>query len=190
LERGVGAKTPDDHGMSTNRCSQCGAPLTDNGQPSCEFCGNVFSSGTNDWVLRDLGSWEWWRGLGGVPATSRAAPAAARVPDREERERLVYLMAAMAKADGVVDDNERKLLRMASERWGVPWANVELALNSSAESPFGKLIARGSTEAESFMRELVQVAKADGKIDARERKLLGNAATHLGLSGRLDEFLK
>lgn len=190
LERGAGAKTPDGHGMSTNRCSQCGAPLTDNGQPVCEFCGNVFSSGVNDWVLRDVGSWEWWRGHGGAPATSRAAPAAARVPDREERERLVYLMAVMARADGVVDESERKLLRMASERWNVPWANVELALNATGDSLFGKLIVRGSSEAESFMRELVQVAKADGKIDARERKLLASAATHLGLSGRLDEFLK
>lgn len=190
MERGAGAKTPDAHGMSTNRCAQCGAPLTDNGQTSCEFCGNALASGDHDWVLRDLGSWEWWRGLGGVPATSRAAPAAARVPDREERERLVYLMAVMAKADGVVDDAERKLLRMASERWNVPWANVELALQSSGDALFGKLIARGSTEAESFMRELVAVAMADGKIDARERKLLGAAATHLGLSGRLQEFLK
>ncbi len=190
LERASGAKTSDDHGMSTNRCSQCGAPLTDNGQPTCEFCGNALASGDHDWVLRDLGSWEWWRSLGGTPATSRAAPAAARVPDREERERLVYLMAVMAKADGVVDESELKLLKMASERWGVPWANVELALNASGDSLFGKLIVRGSVEAESFMRELVQVAMADGKIDARERKLLASAANHLGLTPRFNEFVK
>ena len=190
LERASGAKTPDGHGMSTNRCSQCGAPLSDNGQPTCEFCGNALSSGQNDWVLRDLGAWEWWRSQGGVPATSRAAPAAARVPDREERERLVYLMAVMAKADGVVDANELKLLKMASDRWNVPWANVELALNASGDGLFGKLIARGSGEAESFMRELVQVAMADGKIDSKERKLLASAALHLGLESRLNEFLK
>ena len=190
LERASGAKTPDGHGMSTNRCSQCGAPLSDNGQPTCEFCGNALSSGQNDWVLRDLGAWEWWRSQGGVPATSRAAPAAARVPDREERERLVYLMAVMAKADGVVDANELKLLKMASDRWNVPWAIVELALNASGDGLFGKLIARGSGEAESFMRELVQVAMADGKIDSKERKLLASAALHLGLESRLNEFLK
>ncbi|HEY0880499.1 MAG TPA: hypothetical protein VGD87_03155 [Archangium sp.] len=39
------------------------------------------------------------------------------------------------------------------------------------------------------MKELVQVALADGKIDSKERKLLEGAALHLGLGGRLSEFL-
>lgn len=190
LERSTGAKSSADNGMSTNRCPQCAAPLTDNGQPSCEFCGALLSSGEKDWVMKDFGSWEWWRSKGGQPATSRAAPAAAKVPDREERERLVYLMAAMAMADGVVDEGERKLLKMASDRWGIPWANIELALNAPAGSLFDKLIVKGSTEAESFLKELVQVAMADGKIDSKEKKMLEAAAAHLGLQGRLGEFLK
>lgn len=190
LERSTGAKSSADNGMSTNRCPQCAAPLTDNGQPSCEFCGALLSSGEKDWVMKDFGSWEWWRSKGGQPATSRAAPAAAKVPDREERERLVYLMATMAMADGVVDEGERKLLKMASDRWGIPWANIELALNAPAGSLFDKLIVKGSTEAESFLKELVQVAMADGKIDSKEKKMLEAAAAHLGLQGRLGEFLK
>lgn len=189
LERASGAKSSD-NGMSTNRCPQCAAPLTDNGQPSCEFCGAALASGEKDWVMRDFGSWEWWRSQGGQPATSRASPVAQKVPDRDERERLVYLMAAMAKADGVVDAKERALLQMASERWGIPWANVELALNAPTDSLFNKLISKGSAEAESFLRELVQVALADGKIDSKEKKLLEAAAAHLGLQGRLGEFLK
>jgi|APLak6261679142_1056127.scaffolds.fasta_scaffold00484_1 tellurite resistance protein len=190
LERASGAMTSADHGMSTNRCPNCAAPLTDNGQPSCEFCGALLSSGEKDWVMQDFGSWEWWRSKGGQPATSRASPAAQKVPDKDERERLVYLMCAMAMSDGVVDAKEKALLKMASERWGVPWANVELALNAPPNSMFNKLIVKGSTEAESFLRELVQVALADGKVDAKEKKMLEAAAAHLGLSGRLGEFLK
>ncbi|MDP2271297.1 MAG: TIM44-like domain-containing protein [Archangium sp.] len=190
LERAAGAKSSADNGMSTNRCPQCAAPLTDNGQPSCEFCGALLSSGEKDWVMKDFGSWEWWRSKGGQPATSRAAPAAAKVPDREERERLVYLMATMAMADGVVDESERKLLKMASVRWGIPWANIELALNAPTGSLFEKLIVKGSSEAESFLKELVQVAMADGKVDSKEKKMLEAAASHLGLAGRLGEFLK
>ncbi len=190
LERASGAMTSADHGMSTNRCPNCAAPLTDNGQPSCEFCGALLSSGEKDWVMQDFGSWEWWRSKGGQPATSRASPAAQKVPDKDERERLVYLMCAMAMSDGVVDAKEKALLKMASDRWGVPWANVELALNAPPNSMFNKLIVKGSTEAESFLRELVQVALADGKVDAKEKKMLEAAAAHLGLSGRLGEFLK
>ncbi len=190
LERASGAMTSADHGMSTNRCPNCAAPLTDNGQPSCEFCGALLSSGEKDWVMQDFGSWEWWRSKGGQPATSRASPAAQKVPDKDERERLVYLMCAMAMSDGVVDAKEKALLKMASDRWGVPWANVELALNAPPNSMFNKLIVKGSTEAESFLRELVQVALADGKVDAKEKKMLEAAAAHLGLNGRLGEFLK
>lgn len=193
LERKSGAVSSADHGMSTNRCPNCGAPLTDNGQPSCEFCGQLLSSGEKDWVIRDFGGWEWWRSTGGqtaqqAPRLEMKAPKWAGTPNREERERLVYLMAAMAMADGVVDPNERKLLKMASDRWGVPWANVELALNAPANTMFNKLIVKGSTEAEAFLKELVAVALADGKIDSKERKMLEAAAAHVGLEGRLNEF--
>lgn len=189
LQRASGAKTVTEHGMATNRCPNCHAPLTDNGQTSCEYCGAALASGERDWVVRDFGSWEWWRaGLGkGWADTPR--PAATRVPDRDERERLVYMMAAMAMADGVVDAKERALLRMASERWGIPWANVELALNSGTQL-FDKLLARGSVEAETFLQELVTVALADGKVDPREKKLLQTAAAHLGLADRLEGMLR
>ena len=188
LVRKAGAATPSKAGVSTSRCPNCSAPLSDNGSTSCEFCGTALASGERDWVLREVSSWEAFGSRRPAPSPSAPRPAAARVPDREERERLLYLMAAMAAADGVVDANERKLLKMCSERWSVPWANVELALNAGS-GLFDKLAARGSAEAETFMRELVAMALVDGKIDRKERKLLEAAAAHLGLGGRLSEFL-
>lgn len=189
LQRKSGAKTVTENGMATNRCPTCHAPLTNNGQPSCEYCGTLLASGDKDWVIQDFGGWEWWRTNLGKSSGTSPQPVAARVPDREERERLVYMMAAMAMADGVVDAKERQLLKMASDRWGVPWANVELALNAGP-GLFDKLLTRGSVEAEAFMKELVAVALVDGKIDAKEKKMLQVAAGHLGLGGRLDEFLR
>jgi tellurite resistance protein len=180
LERKAGAKSSEKHGLSTNRCPNCSAPLTDNGQPTCEFCGAALASGELDWVIREFVTWEHWLSNGGSRPTQRQAPMAARVPDREERERLVYLMASMARADGVVEEKERALLRTAAERWGVPWANVELALNAG-DGLFDRLITRGSVEAQSFMHELLQVALIDGRIDRKERKLLEAAAKHLGV---------
>ena len=187
LARKAGAHTPLKAGVSTARCPNCSAPLSDNSSTSCEYCGAGLASGERDWVLKEVSSWE---GFGSrAPSPSAPRPASAKVPDREERERLLYLMAAMAMADGVVDPSERKLLKMCSERWSVPWANVELALNAGP-GLFDKLVSRGSAEAETFLRELVAMALIDGKIDRKERKLLEAAAGHLGLGGRLDEFLK
>ncbi len=185
LERRHGAQTGN-AGMSTNRCPSCAAPLSDNGQPTCEYCGTELSAGDADWVLRDFGSWEWWR----TQRSPEAAPDAPDIPDRAERERLVYLMAAMATADGVVDNKERALLRMASERWAIPWANIEPVLGAPTDPNASRPIIPGSPEAETFLRDLLQLARADGKVDAKEKKLLKATAIHLGLMGKLPELLK
>lgn len=189
LTRKLGAHTPSKAGVSTSRCANCAAPLSDNANPNCDYCGTALATGERDWVLLEVSTWE---GFGAnlarqAPSTPRPT-GVSRVPDREERERLLYLMAAMAAADGVIDEKEKKLLRLCSERWSVPWANVELALNAG-QSLFDKLIVRGSGEAEAFMRQLVEMALVDGKIDRKERKLLEAAARHLGLEERLDAFL-
>jgi tellurite resistance protein/predicted lipid-binding transport protein (Tim44 family) len=189
LQRKAGAKTNADNGMATNRCPGCGAPLTDNGQASCEFCGQLLASGERDWVLQDARGWESWK----AQARSHAAPAAAagadRVVSRDERERLLYMMAAMAMADGVLDAKERELLKMCSQRWSVPWSNVELAL-SAGPSLFERLVQKGTPEAEMFLKELVQMALIDGKVDRSERKLLESAAQHLGVMDKLEAMLQ
>jgi predicted lipid-binding transport protein (Tim44 family)/tellurite resistance protein len=194
LQRRAGATTNAANGMSTNRCPNCSAPLTDNGQPSCEFCGTMLQNGERDWVLKDARVWESWAALK-RPSPSAAAPAPAasaprdREVSKEERERLLYMMAAMAAADGVIDAKERALLKDCSQRWSVPWANVELAL-SAGSGLFDRLVQKGTPEAETFMHELVAMALIDGKIDRSERKMLEAAAHHLGVGGeRLEQML-
>lgn len=51
LRRKAGATTQASHGMSTNRCPSCNAPLTDTLSPSCDYCGTVLSGGDRDWVV-------------------------------------------------------------------------------------------------------------------------------------------
>ncbi|MBS1148375.1 MAG: hypothetical protein H6Q89_73 [Myxococcaceae bacterium] len=186
LTRKAGAKTHAEAGMATHRCPQCSAPASDSASTACEFCGTELASGERDWVLSDAVLWEAWRSA----TSSRPRPgASAQVVDRSERERLLYMMAAMAIADGVVDDKERALLKMCSERWNVPWANVELALNAGPNL-FGRLVAKQTPEAENFLRELVNLALVDGKIDRKEKQLLEAAAVHLGLSHQLPALIK
>lgn len=51
LRRSATAKTGVSTGLSTSRCPQCSAPLSDNGAPDCEYCGQALASGERDWVL-------------------------------------------------------------------------------------------------------------------------------------------
>jgi uncharacterized tellurite resistance protein B-like protein len=189
LSRKAGAVTHSEAGMATNHCPNCNAPLQDSASNACEFCGTVLASGERDWVLSDAVLWEAWRAHGGPQTRFAQAGQGAQVVDRSERERLLYMMAAMAMADGVLDSKEKQLLRMCSDRWNVPWANVELALNAGS-GLFDRLVAKQTPEAEKFLGELVQLAMIDGKIDRKERQMLEAAALHLGLSHKLPELLK
>lgn len=209
LTRKHGAMTNSANGMSTDRCPQCNAPLTGSGASSCEYCGARLGTGEQDWVLAFTFLYETWdarnrqRRLSGATLQSAARqvspeqlPAAAMagagtdvVLDVQERERLLYMMAAIAAADGAVDTPERKLLKLCATRWSVPWKNVEMALSSGSQL-FNKLIPRGSPEASVFMRNLVQMALVDGRVDRKERRMLEAAASHLDVMPQLESMLR
>ncbi|PTL85907.1 TIM44-like domain-containing protein [Vitiosangium sp. GDMCC 1.1324] len=214
LVRKHGAQTNTDNGMSTNRCPQCNAPLTDSAAITCDYCGAALGSGERDWVLASADPFESWdareqRRFDAAANQRRnavRAPAPARPPtvdepapvqgvvddviaDPQERQRLLYMMAALAASDGEVASAERKLLELCARRWSVPWSNVEMAINAGPQL-FTRLVQRGTPEAEVFLRNLVEMALVDGRIDRKERRMLEFAAGHLGLTDKLTEFLR
>lgn len=194
LVRRSGATTNTGNGMSTSRCPQCNAPLGDSLSATCDYCGTELSGGKGDWVLASALSFEAWTAAeeARFRALSRPRPAGMDpgvLTDPDERERLLYLMAAVAGADGVIDERERKLLRMCADRWSVPRATLEAALSSAGPELYD-LVAKGTAEAEVFLRALVQMALIDGKVDRREHELLDAIAAHLGVADRLPELLQ
>lgn len=192
LTRKSGATTSTPNGMATNRCLQCNAPLTDSSSTQCDYCGAELASGERDWVLAHAATYEAWNAAEqrkyDAATAKPARPDSDLITDPEERQRLIYMMAAMAAADGVVDAQERKLLKMCAQRWSVPWANVELAVNAGP-ALFERLLQKDSKEAEAFLQELVQLALIDGRVDRKERQLLERAAQHLGVADRLPALL-
>jgi uncharacterized tellurite resistance protein B-like protein len=193
LSRRAGVKTDEARGMATARCGNCGAPLGDSVQPTCDHCGATLNDGAHDWVLARAEPFEVWA------ARSRSQPkavsigtstAAARdtVLDVSERQRLLYMMAAMAAADGTVDDRERRMLKLCAERWGVPYENVEMALKADP-ALFERLVPPPGPGGEAFLHALVQLALVDGKVDRQERRMLESAAARLGLTEKLPELL-
>ncbi|HZI16400.1 MAG TPA: TIM44-like domain-containing protein [Myxococcus sp.] len=203
LVRRHGAQTNTTNGMSTDRCPQCNAPLTDSAATSCDYCGTQLGGGERDWVLASALPYEAWtveqdqRHQASVLRKAVALQEARqRGPDRgvdtvmdaQERQRLLYMMAAIAAADGEVSSGERKLLKLCSERWGVQWSNVEMALGAG-DQLFERLVPRGGPEAELFLRNIIEMAMVDGRIDRKERRMLESAAAHLGLQERLASML-
>jgi tellurite resistance protein len=193
LIRKRGATTNTANGMSTSRCPHCSAPLSDSLSAKCDYCSAELASGARDWVLASAQTIEAWNSsedtrYRALSAQTVQRPPAEVITDVVERERLLYMMAAMANADGVVDERERKLLKMCSERWSVPWSKVEMALSAGPQL-FEKLLPKGGAEAEVFLRALVQMALVDGRVDRHERRMLESAALRLGIPDRLERLL-
>lgn len=220
LLRKHGAQTNTANGMSTDRCPQCNAPLTDSAASVCDYCGTQLGSGERDWVLATALPFEAWNArederyqanvirraqqrrpmpqgvsaemgesIGrGASVPQGPSPSDGVVTDVRERERLLYMMAAIAASDGQVTSEERKMLKLCSERWSIPWQNVEMAINAGPQL-FDRLVPRGSPEAEVFLRHIVEMALVDGKIDRQERRMLETAAAQLGVQDKLQELL-
>ncbi len=60
LIRRAGAKTRTDNGMSTHRCPNCNAPLSDSVTPTCDFCNAELSGGALDWVVDSAATFDAW----------------------------------------------------------------------------------------------------------------------------------
>src|SRR6218665_517006 len=211
LRRKHGALTNTANGMSTDRCAQCNAALTNSAATTCDFCGTQLGTGERDWVVASADPFESWNARAqrrfdaapprprrqASPAAALAAPAVSQeekpgddiISDPQERLRLLYMMAALATADGHVDRAERKLLEDCARRWSVPWSQVQIAINTGP-SLFTRLVQRGTPEAEVFLTTLVEMALVDGRIDRKERRMLEFAADHLGLQDKLGQLLR
>lgn len=186
LTRARDAKSRTEQGMSTDRCAQCGGPLDDGLASTCPWCQTLLAGDLRDWTLAEASPIEAWEGR-----ARSVAGAASLSPqlhaDFEERERLLYTMAAMAMADGQVDARERRLLLQFAERWGLPSSHVEAALSAGPRS-LDSLVPSGQA-GEPFLRALARLAGVDGRVDATERRLLESVASRLGLTQRLPAVL-
>jgi len=193
LRRKQGAQTPISHGVSTSRCVHCHGPLTDSLGVKCDYCGTPLSDGQLDWVVFEASAYEVWSArqqqrMHAELARGRLGDGLEDLADPSERERLLYMMAAVAAADGQVSPKELSLLKMCSERWSVPFQRVELALHSGHQM-LDSLMPKQSPQGAHFVRQLVNMALIDGRIDAKERKLLESVAAHLGLQQELHALI-
>lgn len=182
MERRSSARTDPRFGLSTERCGNCAAPLTNSDSTTCDFCGHDLAGADTEWQLAEVVAYEQWRRPAARPAPDLHAFAAP-----SERLRTLQLLAAVARADGVVDASEQKLLRDCARRWQVPWTEVAPLLDGDVD-PFAP-DHLDPEEGEELVRLLVAAARVDGRIDARERRLIVQVASHVGLSARQVEGL-
>jgi uncharacterized membrane protein YebE (DUF533 family) len=179
MVRSTDARTDRGTGLSNERCGNCRAPLSDSDSTRCEFCGNDLTSAAKEWQLESLVPWEQWERPSVAPPPSAAAFATGG-----ERLRLLRVLVAIVKADGIVEPRELRMLRDCAQRWQVPWPQVQAMLDQGVDETFGYLQPRSPSEAQAFLEQMVLAAKIDGRVDRRERVLIFRAAERLGVDAQ------
>jgi len=187
MVRAADAKTDRGAGLSTERCGNCNAPLTDSDSTSCDYCGHDLAGASREWQFEELVPREHWRRPSEVAAPSqrplRAEADLHAFYTPAERQRLLLLLAALARADGEVSGAERRMLRAHATRWQVPWGPVEAVLRGTRSGdPFAPLPPQSPEAAEQLVATLVAMARVDGRVDRRERFVILAAAKHLNVS--------
>lgn len=95
--------------------------------------------------------------------------------------RIYRIMCNVASCDGSVDPAERTVLEQALARFGIESAE---ASSLEAEGLAGEALEIGEDKSERdlLITCMIDVAAADGRIDAAERKGLVRVAKKIGLS--------
>lgn len=161
LGRKHGVQTKVEKSVSSLQCPGCGAPESDAASNCCEFCHMVLNDGASDWVLVD------W-----LPFSSNEA--------RDLRKRAnegIEMAIATIPTEMQYDEYERPVLdRPATFVYGqivgqVSGSDLDRAqINGRSLREFAKI------DDVDLIAWVVQVAAADGKLDAKEQKLLKEVA--------------
>jgi len=186
LRRNEGELASPERGLATCRCPKCSAPLDDNGQATCAYCGDALTSAPTDWVLDAMLTWEAFCAGARPTDPNSSKPSGTRAPPPREALRLFHAVAAFATVDGQVTEAERVHLVALAARWKLPAAELEQALQGPFEVP---QFSSGSPEAQVFLSSLVDLTYADGH-DASELMALTRVSMVLGLAPKLLALLE
>ena len=180
LARKAGVKTLPKAGMSTDRCHGCGAVQTESEAVQCSHCQALLSQ---DWAFEDLASIDAFRARrrAAQEGEGELAQQIGAIASPWERSRALAVMVAMARADGVVTESERRLLDQCARRWGIEQAQLA-ALLAGPLVELASLAPKSLDESRVLYRALVAAALVDGRIDASEKRLLEAMAAHLRIA--------
>jgi predicted lipid-binding transport protein (Tim44 family)/tellurite resistance protein len=164
LIRKSDVKTPGRYNFRTIPCRSCGAPLTQNTEDRCEYCGAVINDGSRDWVLYAVDIYR--------PYNYNVQYTGV-VKSSEENYVMLSAMISAMLSDGVIDEREKDMIYRAAQNRGIPPAVVSQMIESAKRR---ELIAIPSNteEARGMLASMARIALADGKISGAEYKLLLN----------------
>ncbi len=195
LARKAGALTDARSGLRSLRCASCGAPPTSREASACDYCGHKFNDGSRHWVLVELMPASAWRrpevrvpAAAGAQGAPVAAAAAASAVGEDygwtasiSADAALRVMAAAMACDGEIDPAERTYLETFARRRGIPEPAIAQLVDAARAGRIDVPKPENSAQACAFLRGVVVMSLADGKITRDERRAIDACAQALSL---------
>ena len=186
LSRKKGVKSSTKNILSSIHCPGCGAPETRSDKPYCEYCRTPLNDGSLDWVLDDI------RPFSGYPQVETDAGANSLFSQTAESSGKVRLesidadavlgcAAAIMLADEGIDDKEIELLRSFATAKKIPAERLVMIIDSVKAGTFECSMPDTPQAAKEFLRAMILMSLADGKVTLRERQMLEAFAAKLNV---------
>ncbi|WFB37422.1 TIM44-like domain-containing protein [Kiritimatiellota bacterium B12222] len=181
LIRNSSVRSQINRALVSDHCPGCGAPHNPVPRATCEYCGLPQNDGSNDWVLHSIEPARYTQ-LPATTAPEKAETLASAAFSAEASEALLAATIQIMLADGHIDGKELQLLQKTAKRRGIPLEDLDRMIQETRNgthrvAPFQSDSYEQSSE---FLKELVRMCLADGKVVPAERKLLHSLVAHLG----------
>jgi uncharacterized tellurite resistance protein B-like protein/ribosomal protein L37E len=174
--------------FTTATCRNCGAHDAGGTKPDCAYCGAPRTGDASNWLVAEIvdrGTIDADPILAEIDALARQ-PATVQAqlqrlqPSPESASGLLVWSAALVRADGEIDERERRAVNALAKR-------LEVAPERVTEILDGQQVAigpnaRNRDEALAWFESLVELALEDGSLSGAERGFLTSAAKRLGIS--------
>lgn len=173
MGRKSGAKTDVRSGLRSLVCPNCGAPPSNRRNVSCAFCSTSFNDGSRQWVLVGVTA----RGLWRIPAGTRATPTETAVLDMDWSATLspvtgLAIMIGTMISDGHVDAREMAFAQAYSRKHRIPPERLKQMLQAARGGRLEVPRPKGVAESKTFLKGIIHMSLADGKISRHELKTL------------------
>lgn len=185
LSRKKDAKSSDKNILSSVHCPGCGAPEVRSDKPYCEYCHTPLNDGSRDWVLDDIRQFSGYPQIEMEEITHNMYSQPAEVSDKVkldciDADAVLGCAAAIMMSDGEIDDKETELLKAFAQSKKVSGERLTLIIDSVKAGTFEFNLPEGAA-AKEFIRAMVLMCLADGKVTSSERRMLESFAAKLNI---------
>ena len=197
LSRRPGVQSNVDTALQSAHCPSCGAAEEDLTVDACPFCSAVTNTGQYDWVLAEFGlhrsgkSRKWRQRLASAQKSAAAevpvwglAGAGSEKQNRSQLSRSECLMWAIGvwAQDGELDPQERQAIEQLAGKNQIRPQLVEGWISEALAAELERPETSDPHVATTWLKQMIDVLLADGRVVPAERALLSQLADNLKLS--------